>query len=66
MRCRICDQLLNEWESVRKDPERGEYLDTCSHCVAMSRPEVITKMEEEDGYLADSKLNLDSSVDFIE
>jgi len=52
MRCKICDQLLNEWESVRKDPMTGEYLDTCGYCHTMSKPEVIDKVEEEDGYLA--------------
>jgi len=55
MRCKICDQLLNEWETVRKDPETKEYLDTCTHCIVMSRPETIDKMEEEDGYLSDFK-----------
>ena len=52
IRCKICDQLLNEWESVRKDPMTGEYLDTCGYCHTMSKPEVIDKVEEEDGYLA--------------
>ena len=51
MRCKICDQLLNEWESVRKDPETNEYLDTCGYCHTMSKPFTIEQMEEEDGYL---------------
>lgn len=66
MRCKICDQLLNEWESVRKDPETGEYLDTCGYCVTMSRPDVIEKLEEEDGLVADSQFNLDNSLDFVD
>lgn len=63
MRCKICDQLLNEWESVRKDPETGEYTDTCSHCIAMSKPYNIDQMEEEDGILDDFELgDLSSNV----
>jgi len=50
MKCRCCDQLLNDYESVRKDPESGEYLDTCSYCVSMSRPETIDKLNEENSY----------------
>lgn len=37
MRCIICDQLLNEWESTRKDPETKEYSDTCTVCLRQSR-----------------------------
>jgi len=51
MRCRCCDQLLNEWESVRKDPETGEYLDTCSYCISMSKPDVVDFVETEEKYL---------------
>ena len=58
MKCRICDQLLNEWESVRKDPETGEYTDICGYCNAMSKYSIIEKMEDEDDYLS----NITSSV----
>jgi len=51
MRCRVCDQLLNEWEIVRKDPETKEYLDTCSYCLSMSKPEVVDFIETENKYL---------------
>ena len=50
MKCKCCDQLLNDYESVRKDPESGEYLDTCSYCVSMSRPETIDKLIDENSY----------------
>ena len=50
MRCKCCDQLLNDWESVRKDPETKEYLDTCTYCVKQSRnlDSDIAKSEEEE------------------
>lgn len=51
MRCKICDQLLNEWESVRKDPATKEYLDTCSYCHSMSKPNVVDYVEEENKYI---------------
>lgn len=59
MKCRICGSLLTDWESVRKDTETGEYLDTCSYCVAMSKPEVITNIEDEDDYFLTLDLDKD-------
>lgn len=51
MRCKICDQLLNDYESVRKDPETKEYLDTCTYCQAMSKPNVVDYVEDENKYV---------------
>ena len=47
MKCKICDQLLTDFESVKKDPETKEYLDTCSYCISMSKPNVVDYVEEE-------------------
>ena len=46
MKCRICDQILNENESVRKDRVTKEYLDTCTHCLIMSSPYYLDAIEE--------------------
>jgi hypothetical protein len=48
MRCKCCDKKLSEVESVKKDHETKEYLDTCSYCLAMSNPFNIDNYEEED------------------
>lgn len=37
MRCRACDCELNDYEVRRKDPETGEFLDTCSGCLVEIR-----------------------------
>lgn len=37
MRCKICDSILNDYETTRKDPTSGEYLDTCSYCIGEIR-----------------------------
>jgi len=47
MKCRICDQLLSDLESVRKDELTKEYLDTCTYCLMMSKPSVIDNIDEE-------------------
>ena len=47
MKCKICDQLLTDYESVRKDTETKEYLDTCSYCLAMSKPNIVDFVEDE-------------------
>ena len=33
MRCRACNTLLTDTESVKRDIETREYLDLCSGCV---------------------------------
>ena len=48
MRCKCCDKKLSEVESVKKDHETKEYLDTCSYCLAMSNPFNTDNYEEED------------------
>ena len=32
MHCTICDALLSDFESTRKNAITGEYLDMCSSC----------------------------------
>lgn len=33
MRCRACNTMLSDAESVRKDRLTGEYLDMCTDCI---------------------------------
>lgn len=33
MRCRACNTMLSDAESVRKDRLTGEYLDMCIDCI---------------------------------
>lgn len=37
MHCKICDKPLSDYEVSRKDTTTGEYLDTCSECLASIR-----------------------------
>ena len=32
MKCYSCDQILNDYESVRKSFVTGEYMDLCNKC----------------------------------
>ena len=49
MRCICCDVALSDYESTRKSPETGEYLDMCNRCYktvdteihAVSRPDLF-------------------------
>lgn len=45
MRCIICNDNLNDYELTRKDPQTGEYLDTCSNCTKSVR-EALQDFEE--------------------
>jgi len=53
MKCKICDQVLTDNESVRKDRATKEYLDTCTHCLIMSNPYYIEAMEEKEDLILD-------------
>lgn len=45
MRCKICDVILSDYEVTRKDPNTGEYLDTCGECLK----EIRLSLQEFDG-----------------
>jgi len=48
MRCKICDQLLNDYEATKKDTETKEYLDTCSHCQTTTKTYILDDIEDEE------------------
>lgn len=55
MRCRACNKNLNDFESTRKNPETGEYLDLCNHCYHEVQSD-ITATEREDLREGDDEL----------
>ena len=59
MRCAACNANLTDFESTRKYPESGKYVDLCNHCYktvaqdinAIERPDLLTNEEAyEDDY----------------
>ena len=34
MHCQVCDCLLTDEESVRKNEDTGDYWDLCGNCIA--------------------------------
>jgi len=46
MRCRSCDQILDEPDLVRRD-EYGEFLDLCSYCFKISEQAVLDACVED-------------------
>jgi len=39
MRCRCCDNVLNEWESKAREPtDKSKFVDLCSVCRYHSNP----------------------------
>ena len=52
MRCKACDTLLSDWESIKKDPQ-GRYLDLCSSCEGPSHKAVLEAID--DAYNASEK-----------
>lgn len=36
MRCKACNDILNDYELSRKDRETGEFLDLCGNCLTAS------------------------------
>ena len=65
MKCLVCDQLLNEYEAVKKDPVTKQYLDTCTYCLNMSRSKTISKMEEEESFREENSYTEDEKYDTI-
>lgn len=39
MKCRVCDIMLSDYESVRKDIN-GQYLDTCNTCIKLIKKDL--------------------------
>jgi len=40
MRCKACNKLLSEFESVRKSKDTGEFVDLCNTCYTHVRDDV--------------------------
>lgn len=40
MRCKACNKLLSEFESVRKSKDTGEFVDLCNICYTHVRDDV--------------------------
>lgn len=53
MRCKGCDALLSDRESVRKDSE-GRFLDLCYDCYSVSSEAVAIAMEDHRDKLKDT------------
>jgi hypothetical protein len=48
MKCKACDVLLEDYETVKKDAS-GEYFDLCSYCLNVS----IGTLEDDCGNITD-------------
>jgi hypothetical protein len=48
MRCRACNVLLEDYESLRKDKQTGEFLDLCDECLHTSNQTLFDMTEDED------------------
>lgn len=62
MRCIICNKPLNESESVAKDEETGEYLDTCNRCKCRSREEYNYMYDHDTEHSDVTEVDKDQSV----
>jgi len=51
MHCKICNELLNDYESTRKFTGTKKYMDCCTHCLLMSSPERVEKDKEENKFI---------------
>lgn len=40
MRCKACNQALNEFEATRKSKDTGEFIDLCNNCYSFVRDDV--------------------------
>ena len=47
MRCKACNRALSDFESTRKIPDTGEYLDLCNVCYHSIEDVVITSERED-------------------
>ena len=61
MRCKICDAILSDYETTRKDPNTGEYLDTCGECLSIVR-EALQDFDGEIPYKYDIGLENEDEV----
>ena len=61
MRCKICDAILSDYETTRKDPVSGEYLDTCGECLPVVR-EALQEFDGEIPYKYDIGLDEEDNI----
>ena len=57
MKCKACDEILNDKESARKYLHIDEYLDLCDVCLEPIREELVfgpTPYRSKNAYLDDS------------
>lgn len=45
MRCKSCDQLLDDQDAVKRD-EYGEYLDLCPYCYKISEQAMLDACDD--------------------
>ena len=57
----MCDALLSDYEATRKDPNSGEYLDTCGDCLRAVR-EALQEFDGEIPYKYDIGLENEDEV----
>jgi hypothetical protein len=56
----MCDAELSDYEATRKDPNDGQYLDTCSECLKAVR-ECLQEFET-DTYKHDIGIDIDEEI----
>jgi hypothetical protein len=59
MRCKACDKALSDFESTRKYPESGEYVDLCNECYATIQEELEAEEREDLRDESDVEFNFD-------
>jgi len=47
MRCLACNKALSEFESTRKSPETGEFIDLCNYCYSTIQNEAPMQERED-------------------
>jgi hypothetical protein len=60
MRCKACNIQLSDTESVRKDPQTGEYYDLCSTCYVAGEATLSDLEGSEFGEIVPTGRNLDT------
>lgn len=65
MRCKACNVVLTEFESVRKDTN-GEYTDLCSLCLSTLKDTVFTYSRNQDSEEDELEYGISTNTDLTD
>ena len=63
MRCRSCDEVLNDFEATRISIDTSEYVDLCSKCYSSIEDNISTFDRMDLKHMSDERIKFDDDLE---